>query len=80
VDVWRIRWSVALEKTKTELVRWVILVLLGNAALSLAANALLNASNIRVNLVVGRKKRDRFAAVSRKWTEIASIILNLTLT
>ena len=80
MDVWRIRWSVALEKTKTELVRWVILVLLGNAALSLAANALLNASNIRVNLVVGRKKRDRFAAVSRKWTEIALIILNLTLT
>jgi hypothetical protein len=36
-------WSVALEKTKTEVVRWVFLVLLGNVALSLAANALLNA-------------------------------------
>jgi hypothetical protein len=35
--------SVALEKTKTEVVRWVFLVLLGNVALSLAANALLNA-------------------------------------
>jgi hypothetical protein len=36
-------WSVALEKTKAEVVRWVFLVLLGNVALSLAANALLNA-------------------------------------
>ena len=37
------KWSVALEKTKAEVVRWVFLVLLGNVALSLAANALLNA-------------------------------------
>jgi hypothetical protein len=36
------KWSAALEKTKAELVRWVFLVLLGNVALSLAANALLN--------------------------------------
>jgi hypothetical protein len=32
----------ALEKTKAELVRWVFLVMLGNVALSLAANAVLN--------------------------------------
>jgi hypothetical protein len=37
------KWSVALEKTKAEVVRWVFLVLLGNVALSLAANALLSA-------------------------------------
>ena len=37
------KWSAALEKTKAELVRWVFLVVLGNVALSLAANALLNA-------------------------------------
>ena len=37
------KWSAAHEKSKAELVRWVILVLLGNGALSLAANALLNA-------------------------------------
>ena len=33
----------ALQKTKAELVRWVFLVMLGNVALSLAANAVLNA-------------------------------------
>jgi hypothetical protein len=32
----------ALEKTKAELVRWVFLVMLGNVALSVAANAVLN--------------------------------------
>jgi hypothetical protein len=32
----------ALEKTKAELVRWVFLVMLGNVALSAAANAVLN--------------------------------------
>jgi hypothetical protein len=32
----------ALQKTKAELVRWVFLVMLGNVALSLAANAVLN--------------------------------------
>jgi hypothetical protein len=37
------KWSAAHEKTKAEVVRWVLLVLLGNVALSLAANALLNA-------------------------------------
>ena len=36
------KWSAAHEKSKAELVRWVFLVLLGNSALSLAANALLN--------------------------------------
>jgi len=35
--------NAALEKTKAELVRWVFLVMLGNVALSLAANALVNA-------------------------------------
>jgi hypothetical protein len=35
--------DVALEKTKAELVRWVFLVMLGNVALSLAANAVLSA-------------------------------------
>ena len=34
--------NAALEKTKAELVRWVFLVMLGNVALSLAANAVLN--------------------------------------
>ena len=34
--------DVALEKTKAELVRWVFLVMLGNVALSVAANAVLN--------------------------------------
>ena len=33
----------ALQKTKAELVRWVFLVMLGNVALSVAANAVLNA-------------------------------------
>jgi uncharacterized small protein (DUF1192 family) len=33
----------ALEKTKAELVRWVFLVMLGNVALSVAANAVVNA-------------------------------------
>jgi hypothetical protein len=37
------KWSAAHEKTKAEVVRWVFLVLLGNVALSLAANALQNA-------------------------------------
>ena len=37
------KWEAALEKTKAELVRWVFLVMLGNVALSVAANALLNA-------------------------------------
>jgi hypothetical protein len=37
------KWNAALEKTKAELVRWVFLVMLGNVALSLAANAMLNA-------------------------------------
>ena len=37
------KWSAAHEKTKAEVVRWVFLVMLGNVALSLAANALLNA-------------------------------------
>jgi hypothetical protein len=37
------RWEAALEKTKAELVRWVFLVMLGNVALSVAANAVLNA-------------------------------------
>ena len=32
----------ALQKTKAELVRWVFLALLGNVALSVAANSLLN--------------------------------------
>jgi hypothetical protein len=32
----------ALEKTKAELVRWVFLVMLGNVALSVAANAVLS--------------------------------------
>jgi hypothetical protein len=32
----------SLQKTKAELVRWVFLVMLGNVALSLAANAVLN--------------------------------------
>ena len=32
----------ALQKTKAELVRWVFLALLGNVALSIAANSLLN--------------------------------------
>ncbi len=35
--------NAALEKTKAELVRWVFLVMLGNVALSVAANAVLNA-------------------------------------
>ena len=35
--------SAALEKTKAELVRWVFLVMLGNVALSVAANAVVNA-------------------------------------
>lgn len=35
--------SAALEKTKAELVRWVFLVMLGNVALSMAANAVMNA-------------------------------------
>jgi hypothetical protein len=34
--------NAALEKTKAELVRWVFLVMLGNVALSVAANAVLN--------------------------------------
>ena len=33
----------ALQKTKAELVRWVFLVMLGNVALSVAANAVLSA-------------------------------------
>jgi hypothetical protein len=33
----------ALQNTKAELVRWVFLVMLGNVALSVAANAVLNA-------------------------------------
>ena len=33
----------ALQKTKAELVRWVFLVMLGNVALSVAANAVVNA-------------------------------------
>ena len=37
------KWGAALEKTKAELVRWVFLVMLGNVALSVAANELLNA-------------------------------------
>ena len=37
------KWSAALEKTKAELVRWVFLVMLGNVALSVAANAVVNA-------------------------------------
>jgi hypothetical protein len=37
------KWDAAHEKTKAELVRWVFLVMLGNVALSVAANALLNA-------------------------------------
>jgi hypothetical protein len=37
------KWSAAHEKAKAEVVRWVFLVLLGNVALSLGANALLNA-------------------------------------
>jgi hypothetical protein len=37
------KWDAALEKTKAELVRWVFLVMLGNVALSVAANAVLNA-------------------------------------
>jgi hypothetical protein len=37
------KWEATLEKTKAELVRWVFLVMLGNVALSVAANALLNA-------------------------------------
>jgi hypothetical protein len=36
------KWNGALEKTKAELVRWVFLVMLGNVALTLAANAVLN--------------------------------------
>jgi len=35
--------NAALEKTKAELVRWVFLVMLGNVAVSVAANAVLNA-------------------------------------
>ena len=35
--------NAALEKTKAELVRWVFLVMLGNVALSVAANAVVNA-------------------------------------
>jgi hypothetical protein len=35
--------DVALQKTKAELVGWVFLVMLGNVALSVAANAVLNA-------------------------------------
>jgi hypothetical protein len=35
--------TAALEKTKAELVRWVFLVMLGNVALSVAANAVVNA-------------------------------------
>ncbi len=35
--------SAALQKTKAELVRWVFLVMLGNVALSVAANAVVNA-------------------------------------
>jgi hypothetical protein len=37
------KWSAAHEKTKAEVVRWVFLVMLGNVALSLAANVLVNA-------------------------------------
>src|SRR5580698_631171 len=37
------RMNAALQKTKAELVRWVFLVMLGNVALSVAANAVLNA-------------------------------------
>jgi hypothetical protein len=37
------KWEAALEKTKAELVRWVFLVMLGNVALSVAANVVLNA-------------------------------------
>jgi hypothetical protein len=33
----------ALQKTKAELIRWVFLVMLGNVALSVAANAVVNA-------------------------------------
>jgi hypothetical protein len=35
--------NAVLEKTKAELVRWVFLVMLGNVALSVAANAVVNA-------------------------------------
>jgi hypothetical protein len=35
--------NAALEKTKAELVRWVFLVMLGNVALSVTANAVVNA-------------------------------------
>ena len=35
--------NAALQKTKAELVRWVFLVMLGNVALSVAANAVVNA-------------------------------------
>jgi hypothetical protein len=37
------RMDAALQKTKAELVRWVFLVMLGNVALSVAANAVVNA-------------------------------------
>jgi|HubBroStandDraft_2_1064218.scaffolds.fasta_scaffold231180_2 hypothetical protein len=42
------RMNAALQKTKAELVRWVFLVMLGNVALSVAANAVVNAlQNLR---------------------------------
>ena len=42
-EAFEAKWNAAHEKTKAELVRWVFLVMLGNVALSLAANAFMNA-------------------------------------
>ena len=43
LDALEAKMNAALEKTKAELVRWVFLVMLGNVALSVATNAVVNA-------------------------------------